>query len=446
MASTPIIEDTFASSEDAHGVKPLSLMEIINMSFGFMGIQIGFELQNGNMSRIFQGFGVKEDDLAFLWLAAPMTGLLVQPVVGYFSDRTWLPSLGRRRPYFLLGAILATISLLIMPNSPSLWVAAGMFWVMDSSFNITMEPFRAVVGDKLPMSQRTLGFSVQTIFIGLGALIASQLPSFFDSLHISNVPVGSQTIPDTVKYSFYVGAIGFLAFVLYTVITTKEDPPSNLDEIRNEKQGIFDGIIESFRGIADMPKEMTQLAACQFFSWLALFHMWIYMTPAVTQYLYGSSDPKSALYNEGANMVTSVGGWRTAVSVIVAFILPFAASKIGRKRVHAICLILGGLALVSTKYLPDPSWLGISAIGLGCAWASILTMPYAMLTNILPAQRMGYFVGVFNFFIVLPQIVAGSLSKYYLQLLGGDSMTAITMGGISFLLAGFLALRVKGEA
>ncbi len=440
---TTIIDENFASSEEAHGKKTLSLWQIINMSFGFMGIQMGFALQNGNMSRIFESFGVKEDSLPLLWLAGPVTGLFIQPVVGYFSDRTWMPTLGRRRPYFLIGAILATISLIIMPNSPTLWVAAGMFWIMDSSFNITMEPFRAVVGDKLPISQRTLGFSVQTIFIGVGAWIASQLPTIFKALGVANTPLPGQVIPDTVKYSFYAGALGFLVCVLYTVLTTDEDPPT--EPIKEE--GIFDGVIAAFVGIFEMPKEMVQLAACQFFSWLALFHMWIYMTPAVTQYLYHSSDTKSAEYNDGANMVGSAFGTYNLVSAGVAFILPFMAAKLSRKVTHLICLCLGGIALLAIPFLPDPSWLHIVAIGIGCAWASILTMPYAMLTNVLPPQKMGYFVGVFNFFIVIPQIVAGSFSGSYVKLVGGDAMTAITIGGISFIIAGVLALFVqdKGE-
>ncbi len=443
MASSgTIIDDNFASSEEAHGKTPLSLFEIINMSFGFMGIQMGFALQNGNMSRIFESFGVT-DNLPFLWLAGPMTGLIIQPIVGYFSDRTWSPRWGRRRPYFLIGAILATISLMIMPNSPALWVAAGMFWIMDSSFNITMEPFRAVIGDKLPISQRTLGFSIQTVFIGVGAWLASQLPTLFKMIGVANIPAPGQVIPDTVKYSFYAGALGFLVCVLYTVITTKEDPPQ--EEIKEE--GIFDGLVASFSGIAQMPKEMVQLAACQFFSWLALFHMWIYMTPAVTHYLYHSTDTKSPEYNDGANMVGSMFGTYNIVSAVVAFILPFMAKLLSRKVTHLVCLCLGGIGLLAIRFLPDPGWLPVVAIGIGFAWSSILTMPYAMLTNVLPAQRMGYFVGVFNFFIVIPQIVASLGSKFYIHLIGGDDMTAITMGGVSFILAGLLALRVqdKGE-
>ena len=443
MAQNNIIDHSIDA--DAAPKRQLSITEIINMSFGFMGIQMGFALQNGNMSRIFESFGVSEDKLALLWLAGPMTGLLVQPVVGYFSDRTWMPALGRRRPYFLLGAILATISLVIMPNSPSLWVAAGMFWVMDSSFNITMEPFRAVVGDKLPVNQRTLGFAVQTIFIGFGAWIASQLPSLFTAMGVSNTPLPGDHIPDTVKYAFYTGAAGFFLFVLYTVLTTTEEPPANLEEIRADKKGIFAGIIEAFVGIGDMPKEMVQLAACQFFSWLALFHMWIYMTPAVTEHLYHTTDKQSALYNEGANLVGSSFGTYNIVSAIFAFILPYIASKLTRKVTHMICLIIGGIALLSVRFLPDPSYMHVVGIGIGFAWASILTMPYAMLTNVLPPNRMGYFVGVFNFFIVLPQIVAAFFSGYYIKLLGGDSMTAITIGGVSFILAGLLALRVQDK-
>jgi maltose/moltooligosaccharide transporter len=446
MANHTVLDDSLAKSP-LQAMRQLSISEIINMSFGFMGIQMGFALQNGNMSAIFQHFGVAEDKLALLWLAGPVTGLLVQPIIGYYSDRTWHPTWGRRRPYFMIGAILATISLCLMPNSVSLWMAAGMFWIMDASFNITMEPFRAVVGDKLPSEQRTLGFAVQTIFIGLGAWIASQLPTLFTMMGVSNTaPEG--VIPDTIKYSFYMGALGFLLCVLYTVFTTKENPPTEeeLLEMQNDKKGIFDGIIASFAGIAEMPKEMLQLAAVQFFSWLALFHMWIYTTPAVTNYLYHTTDASSAAYGEGSNLVGSSFGTYNIVSAIVGFILPFLAAKLSRKVTHTICLTLGGIALIAIRFLPDPSWMHIVAIGIGCAWSSILTMPYAMLTNVLPANRMGYFVGVFNFFIVIPQIVAGSFSGLYIKLLGGDAMTGVTIGGISMLIAGLLALRVKDEA
>lgn len=424
---------------------PLSLTQIINMSFGFMGIQMGFALQNANMSRIFENFGVKEDDLAFLWMAGPVTGLIVQPIIGYYSDRLWHPTWGRRRPFLLIGALLATLSLCLMPNSPTLWFAAGMFWIMDASFNITMEPFRALVGDTLPPRQRTLGFAVQTIFIGIGAWIASQLPTLFTSMGVSNIPAPGEHIPDTVKYSFYCGALGFLVFVLYSVFTTKEIPPANHEALKAENQGVFDGLIEAFSGIKEMPNGMIRLAVVQFFSWLALFHMWIYTTPAVTQYICGTTDSKSEIYNNCANTVGSSFGTYNIVSAIIAFILPYIASKITKKYTHLLSLVCGGIALIAIRYIPDVSYMHFIAIGIGIAWSSILTMPYAMLTNVLPSNRIGYFVGVFNFFIVLPQLVASLFSKAYIGIVGGDAMTAVTMGGISLLIAAVACLFIEEQ-
>lgn len=449
MANEPnFILDQNELDPIVHGSLPrLSISEVINMSFGFMGIQMGFALQNANMSAIFQRFGVAEDKLALLWLAGPVTGLLVQPIVGYYSDRTWHPTLGRRRPYFLIGAILATIALCFMPNSVALWMAASMFWIMDASFNITMEPFRALVGDKLPPEQRTLGFAVQTIFIGIGAWIASQLPTLFTMMGVSNTaPQG--VIPDSIKYAFYAGALGFLLCVLYTIVTTKENPPTEARtaEVEASRVGIFDGIIASFQGIFEMPKAMLELAAVQFFSWLALFHMWIYTTPAVTSHLFHTTDTTSAAYGEGSNLVGSSFGTYNIVSAIVGFILPYLAAKFGRKYTHAFCLAFGGAALICIRYLPDPSWMHIVSIGIGFAWSSILTMPYAMLTNVIPAKRMGYFVGVFNFFIVIPQIVAGSLSGLYIKLLGGDAMLGVTIGGLSMLVAATLSTLVNDKS
>ncbi len=427
----------------------LSFWQIWNMSLGFLGIQFGFALQNSNVSRIFQTLGAKMDELPILWIAAPLTGLLVQPIIGYLSDRTWHPTLGRRRPFFLLGAILAAISLIIIPNSPALWVAVLMLWIMDTSFNIAMEPFRAFVGDKLPEEQRTTGFAMQSFFIGLGAVAGSILPYIFTNyLNISNTaPEG--VIPPSVKYSFYVGAIAFLIAVLWTVFTSTEYPPDK-EELENlkAKKSIGNMFTEIFRGLFEMPKTMKQLAVVQFFSWFALFAMWIYTTAAITKHLYGTTDTASDLYNEGANWVGICFAVYNGVAAIVAFFIPPLAKYTNRRFAHLVCLFLGGMGLISVYFLTDPKMLVLSMIGVGAAWASILSMPYAILTGSLPAERMGYFMGVFNFFIVIPQIVAASILGFMVSnLFGGDPIYALIVGGVSMIMAGFLTLIVedKGE-
>lgn len=424
----------------------LGFWEIWNMSFGFLGIQFGFALQNANVSRIFETLGASKDELPILWLAAPVTGLLVQPIVGYFSDRTW-NKLGRRRPFFLAGAILASIALIIMPNSPTLWIAAGTLWLLDGSINISMEPFRAFVGDKLPDDQRTKGFAMQSFFIGTGAVVASMLPYVFTNwFGVSNVaPQGE--IPDSVRYSFYIGAAAFFLAVLWTVIKSKEYPPEDMEAFLENKaktDGIYNGLIESFKGIFAMPKTMTQLASVQFFSWFALFAMWIYTTSAVTGHIYGTEDTTSALYNEGADWVGVLFAIYNGIAAIFAFVLPVIAKYTSRKITHMICLFAGGLGLISIFYVTDPNMLFIPMIGIGIAWSSILSMPYAMLAGALPADKMGYYMGVFNFFIVIPQIVAAGVLGYLLKsFFGNDAIYAMIIGGVSLFVAGLLTLLVK---
>lgn len=426
----------------------LSFWQIWNMSFGFLGIQFGFALQNSNVSRIFQTLGAKMDDLPILWIAAPLTGLLVQPIIGYLSDRTWHPKFGRRRPYFLLGAILATLSLCIIPNSPALWVAVAMLWIMDTSFNISMEPFRAFVGDKLPEEQRTAGFAMQSFFIGIGAVAGSILPYVFANyLHISNeAPEG--VIPPSVRYSFYVGAVSFLIAVLWTVFSSTEYPPDDKEEFEKSKSGGLGKMFtDVFAGLTQMPKTMQQLAIVQFFSWFALFAMWIYTTGAVTQHIYGTTDTLSPLYNEGANWVGICFAVYNGVAAIVAWLIPPLARYTNRRIAHLICLVLGGLGLLSIGVIKDPKLLVISMVGVGAAWASILAMPYAILTGSLPAERMGYFMGVFNFFIVIPQIVAASILGFLVgRFFHHDPIYALVIGGFSMILAGFLTLLVEDKA
>ncbi|WKK73863.2 MFS transporter [Marivirga salinae] len=426
----------------------LNFWEIWNMSFGFLGIQFGFALQNANVSRIFETLGAEKDSLPILWLAAPVTGLIVQPIIGYYSDRTWIPKWGRRRPFFAIGAVLATIALFIMPNSPSLWIAAGMLWIMDGSINVSMEPFRAFVGDVLPNEQRTKGFAMQAFFIGIGAVIASILPYVLTNwLGFDNTAPDGQ-IPDSVKWSFYIGGVAFFSAVMWTVFNSKEYPPDDIEKLKleNSERGIFTGLAESFIGIFKMPKTMVQLAFVQFFSWFALFAMWIYTTPAVTEHVYGTIDTKSAIYNEGANWVGIMFGVYNGVAALAAFLLPQLAKYFGRKGTHLIALFCGAAGLISIFYINEPNFLVLSMIGVGIAWASILSVPYAMLSSALPSDKMGYYMGVFNFFIVIPQIVAAGILGFILKsFFNNDAIYALIIGGVSMIIAGLLSLWVKDK-
>jgi maltose/moltooligosaccharide transporter len=442
MASSVIIDNPNMRAKPR-----LSFWQIWNMSFGFLGIQFGFALQNGNMSRIFETMGAQEDKLAFLWIAAPTTGLLVQPIIGYLSDRTWSPRWGRRRPFFLVGAIFASLALTIMPHVSALWMAAGMLWIMDSSINISMEPFRALVGDLLPSNQRTAGFGFQTFFIGIGAVVGSLLPYIYTNwLHVSNVAPAGQ-IPLSLKYAFYTGGIVYFLAVAWTVFTTKEYPPVDMAEFEAEKRrtaGFLNGVRESFAGIADMPRTMRQLAIVQFFSWLALFSMWIYATPAITSHIYHTSDTTSKLYNEGADWVNVCFSVYNGVSALAALALPYVARATSRRVTHLICLTAGGLGLISIYFIQNPQLLLVSMVGVGIAWASILSIPYAMLAGALPSNKMGYYMGVFNFFIVLPQMLASvTLGFFTKQVFGGDSSLTLVLGGCSMILSGLLTLRVN---
>ena len=427
-------------------VKPrLSFWQIWNMSFGFLGIQFGFALQNANVSRIFETLGASQDELPILWLAAPVTGLAIQPIIGYYSDRTWFPKWGRRRPFFAMGAILATIALFLMPNSSALWMAVLMLWILDASINISMEPFRAFVGDMLPNEQRTSGFAMQSFFIGLGAVIASALPWVFTNwFDVSNIaPDGG--VPDSVKWSFYIGGLAYFSAVMWTVFKTHEYPPDDLEKLKTENaaQGIWGGIKESFVGIFKMPKTMVQLSVVQFFSWFALFAMWIYTTAAVTSHVYGTTETTSALYNEGADWVGICFAVYNGVAALVAFLLPLLAKLTSRRITHLIALFCGAAGLISVYFIDNPNMLLVSMMGVGIAWASILSMPYAMLSSILPANKMGYYMGVFNFFIVIPQIVAASVLGILLrEAFGNVSIYALLVGGVSFMIAGLLCLVV----
>ncbi len=425
----------------------LTFRQILNMSFGFFGIQFGFALQNANVSRIFQTLGAEIDKIGILWIAAPITGLLIQPIIGYLSDRTWHPRWGRRRPFFFLGAVLSSIALFLMPQSTVLWMAATLLWVLDASINISMEPFRAFVGDKLPPSQRTTGFATQTFFIGLGAVIASLLPYIFTNVfHISNT-AAKGVVGDSVKYSFYIGAIVFLASVLWTVLTTNEFPPENIETWEEEKlrtKGIFNGITEITKGIFKMPPTMLQLAVVQFFTWLAFFAMWIYTTSGIAQNTFGTTDTTSKTFQDAGDWVGVMFMVYNGLSAITAFMLPALANKIGRKYTHMICLIIGGIGLISMFFIKSKFMLLVPMLGVGLAWSSTLTIPYAILAGALPPNKMGFYMGVFNFFIVIPQIVAAAILGFFVKhLFHEQGIYALVIGGISMIIAGILNFIVK---
>ncbi|MCG7586616.1 MFS transporter [Photobacterium sp. OFAV2-7] len=425
----------------------LSFWQIWNMSFGFMGIQFGFGLQNANVSRIFETLGASIDQIPILWIAAPLTGLLVQPIIGYFSDRTW-SGLGRRRPYFLFGAVASSVALIVMPYSPYLWVAAGMLWILDASINISMEPFRALVADNLPSEQRTQGFAVQTFFIGVGSVVASAMPYLLTNVFDVSNTASVGEVPPSVKISFICGAVVFIASILWTVIRTKEYSPQELAKFNNEQFEPEEkaSLKEIITDIKAMPKTMVQLAVVQFFSWFALFAMWIYTTSAVTSHIFGTSDTSSVVYNEGADWVGLCFATYNGISALAAFALPWLAQRTSRKFVHSLSLIIGGLSLASISLIETPSMLMLNMVGIGLAWASILCMPYAILAGALPAKKMGFYMGVFNFFIVLPQILAAGVLGFITRwAFGGNTMMAIVLGGASMIFAGLMVSVVKDE-
>ena len=412
-----------------------------------MGIQFGWGLQMANMSSIYENLGAKPEEIPGLWLAAPLTGLLVQPIIGYLSDRTWHPRWGRRRPYFLIGAILSSLCLIAMPNSSTLWMAAGLLWVLDSSINISMEPFRAFVADKLPESQRTRGYSMQSFFIGVGATIASALPWIFTNWFQVKSTASAGQVADNVKWSFYIGALAFLGAVLYTVFTTKEHPPE-AHELENQRQskGIAAGAKEILEAIASMPHKMKQIALVQFLTWPGLFLMWFYFTPAVAAEIFGGL-PGSTAYSEGQNFAGLAYSFENIVTFVFALFLPFLAMKLGKKTTHFICLTLGGIGLLMINLVvqSNASWMLLLIMGLvGIAWSSILSMPYAMLTDCLPPNKIGIYMGIFNFFIVIPDIIASLFfGKVMESWLDGSRIAAVSIGGVLLLLAAILALRIQ---
>lgn len=503
------------SAPSSLATKPrLSLAQIINMSVGFFGIQFAFGLQNANVSRIFQTLGASVESIPVLWIAAPITGLLIQPLIGHFSDKTWLGKWGRRRPYFMLGSIFAALALFIFPNVGGLWMAAIMLWMLDAAINVSMEPFRAFVGDMLPDSQRTTGFAMQSFFIGLGAVISSLLPYILTKLGVAN-EAAEGVIPDSIKISFVAGAVVFLGAIAYTVFTTKEYSPEQLksfgeidainevniktpakkfynrgawwllaglalsailyyNNLNNEQPlekelyilsfgigafGLFQivagllhrgkqsgGFVEIMDDLNFLPDTMKKLAVVQFFSWFALFAMWIYTTSALSQHLSGTTDTTSKAYNDMGNWVGVLFGAYNLFAAVLAFLLPVLAKKYSRPVTHMIALIAGGLGLISFYFIKNEDWLLLSMVGVGFAWSSILAMPYAMLTKSLPPQKMGVYMGIFNFFIVIPQILAatilGVLTKH---MFGGNTIDTIVLGGVSLIVAALFTLRIKDK-
>lgn len=424
--------------------KLLSFWQIWNMSFGFLGIQFGFALQNANASRILQTFGADVHHLSWFWLVAPITGMIIQPIIGYMSDRTW-NRFGRRRPYFLVGAVLTSAALILMPNAPHLakviapmFVGGGLLMIMDASINISMEPFRALVADKLPEEQHTLGFSMQTLLIGIGAVVGSWLPYMLGNwFGVSKEAAGEGLVAPNVYWSFYVGAFVLVSSILWTVLRTEEYPPEYYDE--EEKD-------EEKKTKFKIPKTMWQLLVVQFFSWFALFSMWVFTTPAVAQHFYNTTDPNSLGYQNAGDWVGILFGIYNGVSAIIALSLPKVAAKFGRRATHAMALTIGGLSFISFSFIPTAELLIIPMIGIGIAWGSILAMPYAMLANSIPPKQMGIFMGIFNMSITIPQIVngifGGLILKYFFN---DDPLKSIIMAGVLMILGAISTFFVKDK-
>lgn len=493
--------------------KPLlSFWQLFNMSFGYIGIQFGFALQNSNLSRIFETLGAKQDAIPALWIAAPLSGLIIQPIIGYMSDRTW-NRLGRRKPYFLTGAILASLALLILPNSPALWVAAGMLWMLDASINITMEPMRAFVGDMLPDEQRTQGFAVQTFFIGAASIIGSLLPYMITHLAgVSNTaPAG--IIPPSVRFAFYIGGLIYISAILWTIFSVKEYSPEEQEAFNVQEaddaakegnelvldtkkyytsglillvagliasyfvnafdwdkglyilsfgiavygilqivtamlftRGMRTGVVEILYDMNNMPKAMRQLAVVTMFTWFAMFAWFIYCTPAITSFHFGNSDPLSKQYNDGADWVGVLNAVYNGMAALVAFCLPIVAKRISRVYTHVICLFIGGIGLISLYLFKDPHLLIVSMIGLGIAWSGLLTIPYAILSSVIPHKKMGVYMGMFNYFVVIPQILAAAVLGLLVRtVFHNQAIYAIVLGGVSMIVAGILMMFVKDK-
>ena len=433
------------------GTKPqLTFWQIFNMCFGFFGIQFGWSLQMGNMSAVYEFLGAKPEEIPGLWLAAPMTGLLVQPIIGYLSDRTWHPKLGRRRPYFLIGAILSSLALFVLPNSSAVWMAAGTLWILDSCINISMEPFRAFVGDNLNDKQMSFGYAMQSMFIGLASFISGYLPSKlvqWEWLGITREK-GAGGIPQNIMWSFYIGGAVFFIAVLYTVLFSKEYPPSNPNWREDLKKEQGKGIVaEITDAIKNMPTQMKRLAVVNFLTWPGLFLMWFfYSTGCAAQIFGGDIKTNPELYTKGLEHANETSAILNLVTFIFSFTLPFWVSKIGKKYTHTLCLLIGGAGLISVFFIQNPSYLFISMGMVGVAWASILSMPYSMLAGCLPKEKMGVYMGIFNFFIVLPEILASLFfGKIMDNFLDNNRLAAVLIGGCLLTVAGIVCAFIVKE-
>lgn len=449
------IQPTAPAVKALHPKPSLTIAQIFTMSFGFLGIQFGFALQNGNTSRILRSFGADVEQLPMFWIVAPLVGMIVQPIIGHYSDKTW-NRVGRRKPFFLAGAILSSAALIILPNSgmfaailPALWIGAGMVMIMDASFNIAMEPFRALVADNLPDSQRTSGFSVQTFLIGLGAVLGSALPQFLAFSGFS-MSASENEVADNIKYSFYIGAAVFIAAILVTVFFSKEYPPAEYEKYHGKAvPSNRSGLREILYDFSNMPKTMKQLGLVQFFSWFALFSMWVFTTDAVATHVYGLKGDyaHSVAYNDAGNRVSTAFGVYNFVAMFYALSLPFIARVIGRKFTHALSLTCGGLSLIAIYFVKDASMLNYCMVGVGLAWASILAMPYVILSGSIPAGKLGIYMGIFNFFITLPQIINGFVGGWIVKhLYNGQPIYAVVLAGIFLICAAISVIYVYDPA
>ncbi|MEP6750796.1 MAG: MFS transporter [Bacteroidota bacterium] len=426
------------------GIKPkLSLSQIINMSVGFFGIQFGWDLQRANMGVIYKSLGAHEDKIPYLFLAAPLTGLVVQPIIGYLSDKTWHPKFGRRRPYFFVGALLSSIALIAMPHSSQLWMAAGLLWVLDVFGNVAMEPFRAFVTDKLPDSQVNRGFIMQSLMIGLGGSIASALPYILNNVFDVHNVAAEGIIADNVKISFYIGAFFFFSAVLYTVITSKEYPPSTdsagKEKASETKGSIINGAREIITAMKNMPATMKTIALVQFFTWPGLFLMWFYYALSVAYHVFGAKSTTDPVFGDGKDFAGLTLAYYSVVTVVFSFILPSIADKLGRKLTHSLCLIIGAIGLISVAFVTNKNMLFVCMTGVGIAWTSIISMPYAMLSGVLPKDKVGIYMGIFNFFIVLPEIIASFGYPWLMKhVLNNNMLTAVQSGGVLMILAAII--------
>ena len=456
MKTTAKIPQSFATAQTAQTHisstlhKPRqSFWQIWNMSFGFLGIQFGWGLQMANMSAIYEYLGARADQIPILWLAAPLTGLIVQPLIGNASDHTWT-RLGRRRPYFLAGAILSSMALILMPRCSALWMAAGLLWILDTSINISMEPFRAFVADLLPEEQRTQGFAMQSLFIGLGAVVASAMPWLLTNVFHAAQQQSGNAIPQTVRVSFYAGAAAFLGAVLWTIVTTREYPPDPAlvtAHPNSHKRGAADSIREIFTAIREMPTTMRQLAPVQLLTWLGLFCMWLYFPVAVARNVFGAADQNAVSYTAGVEWAGVCFGMYSAVCFVFSFFLPSIAGRIGRKWTHSLCLLCGAAGLLSVSLVHDKNYLLLSMTGVGIAWASTLSMPYSVLAGSLPENRIGVYMGIFNFFIVLPEIIASLGFGWVMShLLHNNRLGAVIAGGVFLVAAAALMQRVNDHS